>query len=325
MNKNSCIKNIIVDGHSDSLSVAYDKNINLDSEELNFNFKDISIFPYIQFLATFINPKYVKDNVNNGFIRTSNILDYFDMQYKKLCLKYDLVKVCDKISLDNAIKNNKIGIVLTIENGSAYESDISNIYKLYNRGIRVMGLTWNDDNLIASGASTKNDLGLSKYGKICVECMNRLGIIVDVSHLSFNSFYDVMDLAKNVVATHSNVYSLCAHVRNLKDDMIKKIAKRDGVIGICFCKEFLSDDLKNANINMVINHIKYIADLVGVDYVGIGSDFDGVEKVNIPNGIASVKDIPELIYLLEKSGFSSSEIYKIMGGNYIRVLNKVLR
>ena len=314
---------LIIDSHADTLECAYDEKISIDNKNLMFNLKDANKYkPYIQFISVFIDTKYINNNVNKGYIRGNNMLDYFEYQYLKYKEEYNLLNIKSKEDLDDVINNNKIGIILSSENGGIIGYDIKNISKLYNRGIRVMGLTWNDDNLLGSGAYTKNDVGITTFGKNCIEKMNDLDIIIDVSHLSYNSFFDTIDNTKYVIASHSNVYNLCNTPRNLYDNQIKSIAKKDGVIGICLYSKFLKEK-EEVELDDVIKHIAYIADLVGVEYVGIGTDFDGIDKSFLPKEINGVEDMDKIIFKLEEYGFAKNEIKKIMGDNYLRILSKI--
>ena len=314
--------NIVIDGHCDSLEVAFDNNISIYNNDLSFNVKDaLKNLPYIQFLASFIHTKY--DTRNVAFKRVNDLLDKFYLEYEKN--KDDMYLITSKDDLNKEKLNNKLGIILTIENGVALSNDLSNLEKLYNRGIRVMSLTWNDDNFLGCGAKTKNDTGITKEGIKCIEKMEKLGIILDVSHASRKTFFDAIKIStKSIIATHSCVYNLCENDRNLTDEQIKLIAKSKGVIGVCLYNKFLSN--KNvATIDDVINHIEYISNLVGTEYVGIGSDFDGIDKTDIAQGITGVIDIRNIEEKLKLRGFSKEEVWNIMGGNYIRVLNENLK
>ena len=310
---------IIVDGHCDTLQLSYDEKLSIFDKKYSFNIKDAQcVLPYIQFLACFINTNY--DFYNNGFLRVNAMLDKFYTEYEnnKDCLY--LIK--NKTDTESTL--NKVGVVLTIENGSALGNNVSNLRELYNRGIRVMSLTWNDDNFLACGSHTKNDVGLTKEGIKCIKLMNDLGVIIDVSHASKKTFYHICNITnKSIIATHSCVDHICRNQRNLKDDQIKIIAQNKGMIGVCFYKSFLSNN-KTVNIDDIINHIEYISDLVGTEYVGIGSDFDGMDKSDIPVGISGVKGIRNISEKLYDRGFNKNEIYNIMGGNYIRVLKENL-
>lgn len=314
--------NVIVDGHCDTLQKAFDENLSIFDEKYSFNIKNaLDNLPYIQFLASYINTKY--DFKDTAYVRVSKMLDKFYNEYENNIDSITLIETKDDI--EKVFYENKVGILLTIENGSALSGDLSNIQRLYDRKVRVMSLTWNDDNFLASGAFSKNDSGLTKEGYDCVKIMNKVGMIIDVSHLSRKSFYDVFNtIAKGIIATHSCVDKLCSSPRNLTDTQIKLIAKSKGVIGVCFYKKFLSN--KNmVTIDDILNHIEYISNLVGTEFVALGSDFDGMEKCDIPYGLNGIKDIRKIEEKLKVRGFSKDEIYNIMGGNYIRVLKENLK
>lgn len=189
----------------------------------------------------------------------------------------------------------------------------------------MMGVVWNEDNELASGAMTNNDKGLTNLGKQCVKELEKQQIIIDVSHMSKKGFYDTLEITNMpIIASHSCVNSICNHPRNLDDEQIKQIAKKNGVIGICFCKSFLTNKNK-ATVKDIVKHIDYIVNLVGIDYVAFGSDFDGLEKENELEDIKGVKDVNKIILELESIGYSKVDIEKITSGNFIRVMNKILK
>lgn len=310
------MKNIlIIDGHSDYLESSLDKNIHINNKNLMFNLEDVySNRPYIQLSSIFIHTKYIEKGM--GYTRALDMLNKFENEYSLFKDSYKLEKIISKNTLNKVIMQNKIGILLTIENLGLIGDEISKIKEFYNKGVSIMSLTWNDQNLIASGAKITNDTGITKFGFKCIDEINRLGIIIDVSHLSKNSFKDLIKINKNkLIATHSCVRKLCDNTRNLDDYEIKYIAECGGVIGINFYKDFLTDKRPYATIDDIIDHITYIANLVGIEYVGIGSDFDGIDKNDLPIGIKGVKDIDNLIDRLITRGFSNYEVEKIMGKN----------
>lgn len=310
---------IIVDGHCDTLQKSFDEKLSIFDKKYNFNIKDAKEnLPYLQFLASYINTKY--DYGNNAYIRVHKMLDKFYNEYEEN--KKNIVLIKKFKDINKIYSENKVGILLTIENGSALGGNVNNIQNLYKRNVKMMSLTWNNDNFLACGALTKNDTGLTLSGKKCVKIMNDLGMIIDVSHLSRKSFYDIFNITtKGIIATHSCVDRICKNIRNLTDDQIKLISRNSGVIGICFYKEFLSNN-KNVTIDDIVNHIEYISNLVGTEFVALGSDFDGMRKSDIPLGINSVNDIRRISEKLEKRGFYKQEIANIMGENYIRVLKE---
>ena len=308
---------VLVDGHCDTIEVAFDKQKNIDNKILNFNLQDAEK-PIIQMMATFISPEY-----KNSFKRAKDIINYFYNQYEKFSKEIILVKT--KENIEKVILENKVGIVLTIENGRAIENDLRNVDYLYDKGIRIMSINWNEDNLLGCGALTKNDTGLTEFGKQYINKLNEKNIIVDISHSSQKTFWDAVKVSeKPVVATHSCCMSLCNHPRNLNDEQIKQIAKMNGVIGICYSSTFLSENEK-ADSKKIAQHIAYIANLVGIDYVGLGSDFDGLEEKHLPETIKGIKNIGKLKEELKNIGFTQKEIEKIWSQNWLRVLKENLK
>lgn len=310
---------MIIDLHSDTIQRAKDEKLQLTDKKLAVNINELEKnLPYIQCLGTFVNPKY--NVANGGYKRAISIIDNFYKIYEKD--KMYIIRNAE--DLKSKALEEKIGIILTIENGSAISSNLENIDKLYEKGIRMMGVVWNNDNELATGAMTTNDLGLTYLGKQYVKKLQGKNIIIDVSHMSKKSFYDTLENTNvPIIASHSCVDKICNHRRNLDDNQIKQIAKRDGVIGICFCKPFLTKETK-ATVKDILKHIDYIVNLVGIDYVAIGSDFDGVEKENEIEDIKGVKDIKKIILELESKGYKKEDIEKITSKNFSRIANKIL-
>lgn len=271
---------------------------------------------------------------------------------------------------DDVLSNHEKGLIslpFGMENGSAIEDDISNVEYFYNKGIRYITLTHGKRNLLGDSSydSDKAWNGLSPLGEKVVLEMNRLGIMVDISHVSDSTFYDVMKITKvPVIASHSSLRHFTPGMeRNMSDDMVKLLGEKGGVIQINFGSYFLTqeanqfetkkyvqlDDFikKNklsgeedplakaeaarldslhpypfADISDVVNHIKRAVELAGIDHVGLGSDFDGVENT-LPKDLKSVSDYPKLIYHLFKAGYSERDIKKILGENVLRVWQTV--
>ena len=166
--------------------------------------------------------------------------------------------------------------------------------------------------------------GLTEYGIEMVKEMEKLGIIIDVSHLSDKGFYDVLEnTTKPFVASHSNARSVCPVVRNMTDDMILKLAERGGVMGINYCADFVNDVEENnfAYVKDMVKHIKYIKDLAGIDCIGLGSDFDGIGSNIEMNSCDKLNLLQEA---LEDEGFTQEEIEKIFYKNVLRVFKEVL-
>jgi microsomal dipeptidase-like Zn-dependent dipeptidase/gamma-glutamyl-gamma-aminobutyrate hydrolase PuuD len=218
-----------------------------------------------------------------------------------------------------AKKAGKIAVVPVIENGYAIGENIDNIEKFHNLGVRYITLCHNGDNLICDSAqktqSTNN--GLSNFGRKTVQKMNELGIIVDVSHASEKTFWDVLEASTEpVIASHSCCHSLCPHPRNLTDEQLKALAQNGGVCQICLYQNFLTA-LPYASIETLIEHIKHVAMLVGSAHVGIGSDFDGGGEIL---GCSAANEFINITKALIKHGFSNGEIEGIIGGNLMRIM-----
>lgn len=312
---------MIIDGHCDTLSVCLDTNKSLKDKDLNFNIIDAQLLktPVIQMMAVYISPqKYVVKGKNKAWERTCNILNEFDKQ--KEILKNEIIQINSLKDIEQVIKMQKTGVILTIENGSAICGQLKRIEELHNKGIKVMSITWNNDNELGCGAYTTNDTGLAKLGREYIKKLQEKNIFIDISHSSEKTFWDTAKLTtKPIVATHSCVYKICSNERNLTNEQIKEIAKSNGIIGICFYSKFLNS-INKATIKDVVKHIKHIVNLVGINYVGFGTDFDGVNKNDLPLGITGIKDMNKVIKELQLQGFSKQEIEKITGINWLRVL-----
>jgi len=266
-----------------------------------------------------------------------------------------------------AAKQNKLAVLFGVEGGHMIENDLNKLDALYKRGVRYMTITWNNSTDWASSAldeTTRPDSlkhkGLSDFGKQVIKRMNERGMLVDLSHVGEQTFWDaIATTTKPVLVSHSCVYTLCPHRRNLKDDQIKAVAKNGGVIHLNFYSGFLDpafearsdafttkhkaemdsllklnpepyfmqvylfekypDEVKGLRppMSLLLDHLDYIVKMVGVDYVGMGSDFDGVNS--LPAGLDGVEDFPKITEELVKRGYSRKDIRKILGGNLLRV------
>ncbi|WP_245977384.1 dipeptidase [Albibacterium indicum] len=264
----------------------------------------------------------------------------------------------------SAAKENKLAVLMGVEGGHMIEDDLSYLQNLYDRGVRYLTLTWNNSTDWASSASDETNpkskikhKGLTDFGREVVRYMNKIGMMVDLSHVGEQTFYDAIETtSKPVIVSHSNVYAIAPVPRNLKDEQIKAIAENDGVICINFYSGFLEEGYnrkvdslyavtvpekeqkKNVKgdgkfdklsaeakeqvrpeLSVVIDHIDYIVNLVGIDYVGLGGDFDGVEST--AKGLDDVSAYPNITKALVERGYSDGDIQKILGLNVLRVLD----
>ena len=220
-------------------------------------------------------------------------------------------------------RQGKRAIFLGMENGYPIGDDLSLINYFFNKGVRYITLchTRNNDICDSSTDTTEHD-GLSEFGNSVVKFMNRTGVMVDVSHISDKSFYDVIALSQApVIASHSCARALCDNRRNMTDDMLQALAKNGGVIQMCFLSAYVKkSDTALATISDVVDHIDHIVKVAGIDHVGIGTDFDGGGGVR---GCFDVSEMKNITRELLNRGYTTGDIRKIWGGNLMRVMLKV--
>lgn len=215
----------------------------------------------------------------------------------------------------------KKSIMLGIENGHALDGKIENLHHFAQRGIVYMTLCHNGDNDIcdsAKGCTTHN--GVSAFGKQVINEMNRLGIMVDLSHASEKSFYDALELSEQpIVCSHSSCRALCDHPRNLTDEQMRALAAKGGVMQVTLYNGFLVKDCE-ATIEDAMCHLEHAIDVMGIDHVGLGTDFDGDGGIV---GLASSSELTNFTRQLLKRQFSEQDIQKIWGGNFLRVMQEI--
>jgi membrane dipeptidase len=359
---------IFVDTHNDFLTQTMEKGFVFDTDLKGITHSDLNRMKEgsvdVQFFSVWSDGDQL-----NPYAFANRQLDSLDAVIRRNSSK--IVKVANTKKLLKTVMQHKIAALVGLEGGHQIENDLDKMEALYNRGVRYITLTWNNSTPWATSASdetnpegSKNSegkKGLTVFGKKVIQKMNALGIMVDISHVGEQTFYDVIaTTTKPVIASHSSVYTLCPHKRNLKDDQIKAVAKNGGVIQINFNSGFIDpsveprefafiekhkaeiDSLINtgmlsyhaeesmykkyiaesyelrAPFDWVIQHIEYVINLVGVDYVGIGSDFDGIYQP--PKQLDDVTDYSKITKTFVEKGYNEKDIDKILGGNLLRVL-----
>ncbi len=313
----------ICDCHCDTLTELYNKNASLYENEQHFDIKrQIALGGGLQFCAIYVPTKVFR--YQGGLRYTLCLLDKYNQEIKKLHENgIDVLQVRTAEDAGNVLKH-KAATLLAIEEGGAIDGSLEALRCLYELGVRAMTLTWSNRNDIADGINEEaTGSGLTLFGKQVVAEMNRLGMLVDVSHISTAGFWSVIETStKPIIATHSNAKSLCSHPRNLNDEQIKALAQNGGLAGITFAGQFLEEDWRNACIESVYKHIDYMLNLIGNDdHIGFGSDFDGISHP--PYNIQGVQDYKPLIEYLSKY-YSDETINKITHQNVINLLQKVL-
>ena len=313
----------ICDCHCDTLTELYNKNASLYENEQHFDIKrQIALGGGLQFCAIYVPTEVFR--YQGGLRYTLCLLDKYNQEIKKLHENgIDVLQVRTAEDAGNVLKH-KAATLLAIEEGGAIDGSLEALRCLYELGVRAMTLTWSNRNDIADGINEEaTGSGLTLFGKQVVAEMNRLGMLIDVSHISTAGFWSVIETStKPIIATHSNAKSLCSHPRNLNDEQIKALAQNGGLAGITFAGQFLEEDWRNACIESVYKHIDYMLNLIGNDdHIGFGSDFDGISHP--PYNIQGVQDYKPLIEYLSKY-YSDETINKITHQNVINLLQKVL-
>ncbi len=312
----------IFDGHCDTILSIINKNRGL-GEKSSIGHLDIPRMKEggvnVQFFAAFIEEAY---KPNASLKRTLQLIDCIYQQIEKN--KQEISIATNYEQIKNTIDADKIAAILSIEGGEALEGDLGVLRMLYRLGVRLLTLTWNQRNQIADGAGeSRTGSRLTEFGIKVVEEMNNIGMLIDVSHLSESCFWDVVKKSKSpIVASHSNCYALCPHLRNLKDEQIKAIADKNGLIGVTYVNDFLINKKRESTIKDVVEHINHLVKIVGLDYVGLGSDFDGTKK--LPLGLEGTDKVPNITEELLNQGYKTKDIKKILGENWLRVFKKVV-
>lgn len=277
----------------------------------------------LQNFALFVNKQKFPDVKK----RVLQLMDYYQ---NEMTQNADLIAPMTCMAdLERNQLQGRMSAMLTIEEGAALEGSVDTLKEFYNKGVRMITLTWNYPNELGfpHGYNEKSSVckrfGLTACGFEMVEAMESLGIIVDVSHLSDDGFYDVVKcMKKPFVASHSNARKICNMSRNLTDDMIRVLAERGGVMGLNFYPPFLEDDKEGCGtIASVIRHAKHIVNVGGIDVLGLGSDFDGIDGHKELPGVHAMSRLSDAF---AKAGFCGADIDKIFSGNVLRVYREVI-
>ncbi|MDQ2863661.1 MAG: dipeptidase [Bacteroidota bacterium] len=359
-------KAILVDTHNDLLTQCFEKKVSFDEDLTGVTQSDLNRFAKggvdVEVFSVWCDGK--KENpYSYAQTQIDTLLATAERHPGKISI------VTDSKELRKAVKQKKLAAMIGVEGGHMIENDINKLDTLYNRGARYLTLTWNNSTPWATSAmeETHDSLlhqpkGLNDFGKQVVREMNRLGMMVDLSHVGEKTFWDaIATTSKPVLVSHSCAYTLCSVYRNLKDDQIKAVGKNGGVIDINFYSAFLDSNYANGEstfmakhkkerdsllaiipdkdlaastiykkykeefyaisppLSIIIDHVDYIVKLIGVDHVGMGSDFDGVSDAT-PQQLADVTGYPLITKALLERGYTKKNIYKILGGNFLRVL-----
>lgn len=310
--------------------------------------------------ASVIDEEYARRMVNSGltainmtlganehFKESAKLIANWDRKIERLSqYLFHITKYSD---IEKAKSINKVGIIYGFQNTNPVENDISLVNLLHRMGVHILQLTYNERNLSGDGCSERTDAGLSDFGIELIHEINRVGILLDLSHAGTETTLEAINVSqKPIVISHSNVRELCDTPRNVSSDVLKALAQKDGVIGINAFPGCVSMNEKQT-IEDYLNHIDYVVEAIGVDHVGIGLDLiEGYTKEDYtietgeigydnrpykasvyppwpwiyPKGIARVDDLPNIATGLFKRDYKEADIAKIVGGNFLRVFKE---
>ena len=359
-------KAVVVDTHNDVLSTATMRGLNIEKNLTGKTHSDIARFKKggidVQIFSIFCDERFGKDTA----FKFANIeMDSLQATVKRNADRLMMVRT--PLQLEQAVKEKKLACMMGVEGGHMMEENLAYLDSFYRRGVRYMTLTWNNSTSWATSAldeTTKGaslpHKGLTGFGKTVVRRMNELGMMVDLSHVGEQTFWDVLNTtAKPMIVSHSCVYALCPAFRNLKDEQIRAVGKAGGVIHLNFYSGFLDSTYQRKaaaysalykreidslsalkkpgyeieeymlhqhpdaaqdlqpRLSLLIDHIDYIVKLIGIEHVGLGSDFDGISSA--PKELKDVTAFPLITKALLKRGYSKSDVRKILGENFLRV------
>ncbi|HET9533509.1 MAG TPA: dipeptidase [Blastocatellia bacterium] len=364
---------IVVDTHNDVTSPIIDEGFDLgmrgdDSEGKFKTHTDIARMKAggvdAEFFAIYVAKEYVNRKPSEGGGAARRALDIIDAVYEQVRRHpdtFEMAYTADDIR--RISKTGKIAALMGIEGGHAIEDSLAALRMFYRLGVRYMTLThtntnnWADSEADLSNKAVKHHNGLTPFGREVVREMNRIGMLIDISHVSDKTFYDVIETTRApVIASHSSARAIADHSRNMTDDMFRAVAKNGGVVMVNFYDGFLDprkaalatqartkqeevaaqfpDDparvqeemrkWREANdpgptpLSVLIDHFEHIIKVAGIDHVGIGSDFDGVP--GLPQGMEDISKLPNITFELLKRGYSDADIKKVLGENFLRVM-----
>ena len=304
----------LFDLHCDTIGECYKNKLSLRHSELHVSLDKAKNFEsYTQVFAVWIPDELRGKSATDYF---NNVCDYY---YKELELNKDLI-----VSFGDAKKDDKrVKAILAIEGGAALAGDIENLYKVYEKGVRILTLTWNAKNEIASGAFCENG-GLTSFGKTVIKKMEKLKMVIDVSHLNRESFFDVAEnTTLPFIASHSNpdiVETNAGRKRNLTNEQIEIIKERNGLIGLNFYKEFLDVDNKTG-VDALKVHLDYLLNKGCENIIALGLDFDGCD---LSDGITGLESMDSVYNSLINDGFSKNLIDDLFCNNAERFFRNMM-
>uniref|UniRef100_A0A669C2W1 Dipeptidase n=1 Tax=Oreochromis niloticus TaxID=8128 RepID=A0A669C2W1_ORENI len=247
----------------------------------------------------------------------------------RMCQKYPEIFMFATSSQDilDAFKMNKTASLIGVEGGHSLDSSLGTLRTMYQLGVRYLTLThscntpWVDNWLVDTGSEPSEHKGLSSFGKQVIAEMNRLGMLIDLAHVSEEVMNQVLTLSKApVIFSHSSAYTICPHKRNVPDDVLRRVNETKGIVMVNFYNDYVTCS-NTASLSDVADHFDHIKKVAGADIIGFGGDYDGVPRV--PEGLEDVSKVPNLVAELLKRGWTDEEVKAALGNNLLRVMSEV--
>jgi membrane dipeptidase len=317
---------MILDSHIDTPSaILRGRNVGIDNPDAHVDFPKMKAGGVDgAFFALYIPPEFEPDKATRYAMEMlSATYDACDENPDYAVMTFGPDEVADNM------KNGLISVFMGMENAAPIQESLSLLRTFYRLGVSYMTLTHNGDNAVAdSAAEGKRWGGLSPFGKQVVAEMNAMGMMIDLSHASDQTFWDCIKLSKApVIATHSSCRALCSHRRNLTDEMLQALGEKDGYVGINFYPYFLSDQYDETKpwrpgVKEIVDHIDHAVKFAGIDHVGIGSDFDGIEVT--PEGVENITQLDAVWDEMRRRGYSETDILKVSGQNLLDVWRRIV-
>ncbi len=368
---------IVIDTHNDVTSAILDEGFDMgparsaakikthtDNERLKSGGIDA------QFFAIYVGKEFVTKSPAEGGGAARRALDMIDVVYDQARRHSDVIEMAFTTSdIRRISRSGKLAALMGIEGGHAIEDSLRALRMFYKLGVRYMSLThtntndWADSEGDLNNPRVKHHNGLTEFGKQVVREMNRIGMMVDISHVSDKTFFDVIQTTESpVIASHSSARAIANHTRNLTDDMLRAVARNGGVVMVNFYDGFIDpqkaeitlrsralneelrekypndpqrvtaemDTWRAANVSrqktplkVLIDHFDHIKRVAGIDHVGLGADLDGIPLTGTPEGIEDASKYPVITYELLKLGYSEADVRKVLGENLLRVMTEV--
>ncbi|WP_391118032.1 dipeptidase [Psychrobacillus sp. L3] len=268
----------------------------------------------LQVFAVFVSEGFPKEK---QFMEAIRQIEFF---YTEIVGNQENVVAIYKWEQLEKLEKGQIGAVLSLEGLDMIDGDIQKLKLLLSHGVKLVGLTWNGANEVADGASVNSGTGLTPFGEEVVSLLNEQNIIIDVSHLSEKSFWDVLPKAKWQMASHSNVRAICDSVRNLTDDQLKALIDRNSPIHVVYYPQFINNSKKPVEIQDLVKHVDHIASLGGKHLIGLGSDFDGIGEFVL--GLEDASKTQNLVEQLLNS-YSTKEVEGFTSQNFGRFVKQI--